>query len=592
MPSSGVRAGSGGSGVRAGSQGSGVEATELGVEVFLGGLVTTIGDDRLHTWHVTGELTKVVGGEVTQLVVGGGAGGGHGSQRTSGGGAGGRVRTGTLAISADQTITVGSGGAASVSPPTGSAGSPGGTSSIGALSVAEGGSGGGGSAAGNQPGVSGGVHGGGGQHAGVGGDGTIYDGGSGYNSANASLNFGGGGGAGAGGNGGTAHQSSVTPGSAGAGGPGVSSDITGSSLTYGAGGGGGAEQNNATAYNGGPAGGSGAGRGTGPDGAATSGTNGFGGGGGGGSSESGGGSGGSGGSGVVMIRYPHPGSSALGGFPLDIDGLYFWVNPANVASIDTSSSFVLGDLSGNKLHATQATEGNKPSTGVDTINGLNVITNTNGKYLDTTHAIPLGVTRALTIVMVVEPDSVADDNLMGIYPSAYGFDGQAGVQIERRSTGKLSFTYGTGSLAAFNSTQFRQLEAPSANSGRMVIVATIDPTGVAFRANGVPIIMTGTAGSMAVGSFMSLAAYNPYRVHLGGRDPSGTEFGGTYGDVMVFLRVLTLAEIERIEGEMRDKYALPVAMWDGGSPSVVGSDSVDGGSASVVGADTMNGGSP
>lgn len=278
---------------------------------------------------------------VDYLVVAGGGGGNStaGGLRTSGGGGGGGLLSGqfTPTLGTSYGVTVGGGGGSN------SNGNPSVFHAFTALG------GGRGSA---QPNAAGnGGSGGGGWHDSSlpGGDGTAgqgYDGGDGYSSGNATLNFGGGGGGGAGGLGGTA-QSSAS-GAAGAGGVGAISTIittaqattlglgqvVGSDVYFAGGGGGGAQANSGTPnYAGGAASNGGGGAG----GKNTAGSNGTAntGGGGGGSGNNGGGT--SGGGGCVIIRYPDSFSAATSttGTPtITVSGgyrIYSWTGNGTIA---------------------------------------------------------------------------------------------------------------------------------------------------------------------------------------------------------------------------------------------------------------------
>jgi len=229
-----------------------------------GGTVTTSGGYTIHTFTFSGTFTANVAGNVEVLVVAGGGGGGNDSYNSEGGGGAGGVQyASALSIaSGATTITVGGGGTAT---------NNGGDSSIGSLLVSTGG-GHGGVRAGQTHYASSGGSGGGGSAccatetlpgSGIAEQG--YAGGTGTGSVA-------GGGGGAGGIGGVPK-----------GGPGVSYSISGSSVCYGGGGGG---------YSGGSATCGGGSYGV----AGTANTGG------------GGGSGASGGSGIVIIRYPTPGT--------------------------------------------------------------------------------------------------------------------------------------------------------------------------------------------------------------------------------------------------------------------------------------------
>jgi len=228
-------------------------------------------------------------GTVEALIV---AGGGGGSYAGSGGGGGGggaggvQLIEGAVLTAGTYTVTVGAGGAGSVSSGAASSGSDSsfnGTTSTG---------GGKGESGFGVAGTSGGSGGGTAYQAGAGGSGTTGQGFAGGQGAATGSPFGGGGGGGASAAGGPGVNSSK----AGSGGNGLPFGITGSSVTYGGGGGGG-KRTGGTAGTGGTGGGG--------NGATTTGGNGSNGtantgGGGGGSSDSG--TGGNGGSGVVVLR--------------------------------------------------------------------------------------------------------------------------------------------------------------------------------------------------------------------------------------------------------------------------------------------------
>ena len=259
-----------------------------------GGDITTIGNERIHTFTENGtfETTQPIPG-ARLLVVGGGGGGGGpdntGTNRCSGGGGGGGYQEVLLTINdAAHPIVVGPGGAGGGSAQPGTNG--GNSSAIGIESIGGGAGGTTSFAAGDQNGAFGGSGGGAGQN-GAGGLGVL---GQGNNGGVSNDTESGGGGGGAGGEG-----LSATAG--GVGGPGLASDISGV-LTYYAGGGGGSRQSGGVI-----AGGIGGG---GHSGAAQNAQDGFPntGGGGGGAARRGGTQyqSGSGGSGIVIIRYAVP----------------------------------------------------------------------------------------------------------------------------------------------------------------------------------------------------------------------------------------------------------------------------------------------
>ena len=244
--------------------------------VAIGGAVTAVGADRVHTFSTSGTLSILRSGSIQVLVVAGGGGGGQ--LRAGGGGGGGVVFAGAIAVNAGDVlpVTIGAGGVQEKN---------GANSSFGTIVAIGGGAGRGGA-----PGGAIGGSGGGGGACYPGGAGTQGQGNAGGAGVCAGSSGGGGGGAG-----GPGSASVVSRG--GAGGPGFLSSITGTARYFGGGGGGGS---NGTAGQGGLGGGGAGGVGTpGVAGQANSG----GGGGGGGSTSPAARVGGTGGSGVVIVRY-------------------------------------------------------------------------------------------------------------------------------------------------------------------------------------------------------------------------------------------------------------------------------------------------
>jgi prepilin-type N-terminal cleavage/methylation domain-containing protein len=256
-----------------------------------GGTITYAGGYTIHTFTSSGTFTVTGSGNVEYLVV---AGGGGGGSYDGGGGGGGGVRTGTLSVSSNKTVTVGNGGSSGAK----------GSDSVFDTITSIGGGLGGFSAGGGNGGSGGGQAGNYGDH-GYGTSGQGYDGGHGATDVNGGPGGGGGGGAGAVG------SNSTTGTCCGAnGGSGTSSSISGSVQYYGGGGGGGAYY-----YVGPPlsycgsntSGGAGGGAGGNiwTSSAPVVGTANTGGGGGGGGSQTGW-EGAAGGKGIVIVRYPTP----------------------------------------------------------------------------------------------------------------------------------------------------------------------------------------------------------------------------------------------------------------------------------------------
>lgn len=259
-----------------------------------GGNITSDGTYWIHTFNSTGTFTPLQGLSCDYLVVAGGGGGG--SDDNGGGGGAGGLRSTVTATggggSLESALSVASGTAYTVTVGAGGANTVSGSNSVFSTITATGG----GNGASNNINASNGGSGGGGGTAGnrtTAGSGTANQGYAGNTvAATVAPAYGSGGGGGAGAIG--VRATSTTGGNGGAG---VAISISGSSVTYAGGGGGGSDSPYAAGTGG--SGGGGAGSATG---AGTAGTANTGGGGGGAAISSN--AGGAGGSGIVIIRYP------------------------------------------------------------------------------------------------------------------------------------------------------------------------------------------------------------------------------------------------------------------------------------------------
>jgi hypothetical protein len=278
-----------------GQGGSGVVIISyVGAQQFGGGVVTSSGGSTIHTFTTSGTLSPLNSLTASALIVAGGGGG----SGLGGGGAGGlqSITGQTIDTNSVYVVTVGAGGAGSPAGSGNNQGTSGANSSFSIYATASVGGGGGagyiGGGGAGINGLSGGSGGGGGganSSAGTGGSATSGQGNAGGNGGSSGGSAGGGGG-GAGAVGTTAPNTTT----AGAGGVGLTSSISGTS-TYYAGGGGGSSYPSGSASGG--LGGGGAGS-LSAGGAGTANT-----GGGGGSGYGGTPGGGAGGSGIVIISY-------------------------------------------------------------------------------------------------------------------------------------------------------------------------------------------------------------------------------------------------------------------------------------------------
>jgi len=324
-----------------------------------GGTITTIGNERIHTFTTSGTFSSAQAvNNAKVLVVAGGGGGGL--RHAGGGGGGGLLYNNSLVVPAGgTTVNVGAGGAG-VTAGTGNVGANngqnsqfgggmisigGGFGSCNGQAAGTGGSGGGGSNnLSGQPGIAGQGNKGGNQGC---SPSTTVSGCGG--ACGGCYPFGcGGGGAGA------AALNDPTQGSAG--GIGLQFNISGANVFY-AGGGGGGRDGAANGYAGGTGGGGAGGGNSGT----LAGSNGLvntgGGGGGGGANGGASGVGGNGGSGIVIVRYTRP----------------IWTSSnTSVATVDPLSGLVTGVSAGTTTITYNSPGGCSASTLV-TVNPLNTV---------------------------------------------------------------------------------------------------------------------------------------------------------------------------------------------------------------------------
>jgi len=256
-----------------------------------GGIVTTDGDNIIHTFTSSGTFEWLDSDEdIEVLVVAGGGGGG--GRMGGGGGAGGYIYDSAFSVSEGAyTVTVGAGGAGGIADANGTNGND---SIFETLTTAVGGGGGGRYSV--ATGLDGGSGGGSGGNSGTpsGGAGTAGQGYAGGDHLSPNYIPGSGGGASEAGKDGVSGPDNTT------GGDGIANSISGVSVTYAGGGGAGGYSGVGSYTNAGGAGGGGTGTSY-RDTDGTNGTDGLGGGGGGGGWSSG--DGGDGGDGIVIIRY-------------------------------------------------------------------------------------------------------------------------------------------------------------------------------------------------------------------------------------------------------------------------------------------------
>jgi hypothetical protein len=500
-----------------------------------GGTLTTDGGYQIRTFTSSGSLTVTTDTYVDLMMVAGGGGGGTGIGVTGAGGGGGGgelVFASMLLTSAGSpyTVTVGTGGAGSTA--NGVKGTSGGNSTFNGLTAI---GGGGGGSAGAVAGVSGGSGGGGAGVSGAGGASTASDG---YgNAGGASGQYAGGGGGGAG----AAAPTSPAghPAIGGAGGDGLSSNITGTLTSYGGGGGGGGNSGATASYADSSAGAGGyEGQ---PNGVAA--PSNLGGGGGGGLNSNTDGNGGAGGDGVVIVRYKTDATAAFE--PTDLQNAVAWWDAGSGVTDISTAVTDWEDKIGGVVATDDDTANRRPtlnSTGLNSLPTIEFDASTERLDFDTGN-MPIG-SAARTVFGVAQPGAVRSllvgwgpltaNSVFHIEIGNYNDADRFGLNTEA--------VYGSLADTDFASPRDFEIVAASYEAG-----ANANTTQGRFNGEDQAEVLTGTGVMATVDSDGSI-----------GNRSVGSAFTGypKIADVMIFNTTLSTFDIQKLEGWAAHNYNL------------------------------------
>ena len=210
----------------------------------------------------------------------------------------------------------------------------------------------------------------------------------------------------------------------------------------------------------------------------------------------------------------------VGNVPAQIPGVRLLLDSSRADTIDASSVIEWLDLSSNNNHATQGTGADQPTSGVDTINGLNVITfdgSTDGLSLANTISSPY-------TVFVVEKGQ------------GYLISGATTRMIPESSSGL--YMNSTGGVSAVDTTWRTDLTT-------QVSTFTVDAAGnLEVRNNGV---------SVATGDSMTSAAI--IRIGLKWDSLTGIPtWTGVIGEVIILDHIASSDEESYIEKYLANKW--------------------------------------
>ena len=230
---------------------------------------------------------------------------------------------------------------------------------------------------------------------------------------------------------------------------------------------------------------------------------------------------------------------ATGFDPRRIAGISAWYDATVASSVTLTSGFVSqwSDLSGAGHHMTQTTEADRPGTG--TIGGKAAIDfDGTSDYLSNA-AAPSGWSSG-TIFCVHERDGGANQNLYGIVSGAHSM------------YASINSTAGEYRTGAGNSGSLGRSGSPAAAGTPRVLTHTSDNSTAGLR-------ISGTAAAGTTTGFLS----NVAGTYLGVRNSASLGLGlfwnGKIGEFIVYSRVLSDAEIVRVERYLAAKWGVTLA---------------------------------
>jgi hypothetical protein len=476
---------------------------------------------RIHVFNQDGTLTVNGGTTARVLIVAGGGGGG-----AYGGGGGGEVReiaSHSLSVGEYQ-VTVGAGGSGGTTNAA-----QGGDTTFDSITCNGGGKGGGENNNGGDGGSGGGTN-------SVGSPGSSVLTASGQGNAGGSVASAGN--SGSGGGGATAVGGSCSGATAGAGGEGATSDISGSSDVYGSGGGGGSF--NGTAGAGGTNAAAGALYSATPIAAPAN----FGGGGGGGGLSTTSGS--NGGSGVVIVAYETDTSAALE--PTDIGGLVAWWDAGSGVTDISTAVTDWEDKIGGIVATDDDTANRRPTLNATGLNSLPTIefdASTERLDFDTSN-MPLGADPR-TMFLVGKPNSSGRTTLFSVgvngttHYSAFDIEGEAWNQVN-----KFGVEFVNGRLAsssAYTTPEQFELLSVRYSGGNINPNLTMrfagEDQGLVFTLSSAPLATDGTFGN--IGNVERKASHSS---------------GHAIADIIAFNTDLPTLDLQKLEGWAAHRYGL------------------------------------
>jgi len=234
----------------------------------------------------------------------------------------------------------------------------------------------------------------------------------------------------------------------------------------------------------------------------------------------------------VIYRAAILGAAGASFSPDDIAGLQLWLDASDESTITESSGSVSqwDDKSGNGNHVSQGTAADQPTTGVNTLNGLNVISWNNDVLANTS----LDLVQPLTTFVVVNGGSAGN----------YVFDSDE----DNGGTNRLSLfkDASTGKFAYF-ATSSGVVGNLAATSGSVVQTVEWNGSSSSMWQN----------GSLDVAGATGAAGTDGFRV--GRRHDSSFFWVGDIAEILVYDSALSTTDREALEVYLAAKWGITLS---------------------------------
>lgn len=229
--------------------------------------------------------------------------------------------------------------------------------------------------------------------------------------------------------------------------------------------------------------------------------------------------------------------------PLSISGLAVWLDASDAATITSSSGAISqwNDKSGNANHFVQATGAAKPTTGINSTNGLNVVTFDGGDLM-TCSASSAAVSADWTLFSVFYPDAVSATE--GQIVTSH--NGQQVYQF-RHTTSMESFAFSTTGQGG--GTQTATKTGVTATTWRMGCARNVSASTLSS-------FLDGVEGTPATYAFACTSS-GTTTLTLGAYTGGSNYFSGRQAEFLQYNSALSVSNRQAVEVYLRNKWGTP-----------------------------------